>query len=73
MAVADVFDALVSKRCYKKPYTFEVAMDIIREGAGTHFDPEVVRAFLKIEKEIQEIADTNMKAFHEEDDDDDEI
>ena len=39
MAVADVFDALVSRRSYKEPFTFEKAMSIIEEGAGTQFDP----------------------------------
>ncbi|MBR5091321.1 MAG: HD domain-containing protein, partial [Ruminiclostridium sp.] len=44
MAVADVFDALVSKRSYKEPFSFEQARDIIREGAGVHFDPLVAEA-----------------------------
>ncbi|MER2143435.1 MAG: HD domain-containing phosphohydrolase, partial [Eubacteriales bacterium] len=44
MAVADVFDALVSKRSYKEGFPFEKAMDIIREGSGNHFDPKVVNA-----------------------------
>ena len=47
MAIADVFDALVSERCYKRPFSFDEAMKIIEEEAGTHFDPELVRAFLK--------------------------
>ena len=45
MAVADVFDALVSKRSYKDGFTFEKAMSIIQEGSGTHFDPNVAGAF----------------------------
>lgn len=45
MAVADVFDALVSKRCYKNAMPLEKAYSIIREESGTHFDPEVVEAF----------------------------
>ena len=45
MAVADVFDALVAERMYKKPFTYEKAMAIITEGAGKHFDPTVVEAF----------------------------
>ncbi|MBR5922955.1 MAG: HD domain-containing protein [Clostridia bacterium] len=48
MAVADVFDALVSRRSYKEPFSFEKAVDIIKEESGTHFDPEVVKAFLNI-------------------------
>jgi len=57
MAVADVFDALVSKRCYKEPFPFEKAMDIIREGAGNHFDPQVAEAFLTSEKEVREVVE----------------
>ncbi len=48
MAVADVFDALVSKRSYKGPFPFEDAVAIIRDGAGRHFDPVTVKAFLNI-------------------------
>lgn len=45
MAVADVFDALTSKRCYKSAMPLEKAYAIIREESGTHFDPIVVEAF----------------------------
>ena len=45
MAVADVFDALTSKRCYKSAMPLEKAYAIIREESGTHFDPAVVEAF----------------------------
>lgn len=55
MAVADVFDALVSKRSYKTPMSFEKAMDIIREGAGKHFDPLVVEAFVSEEKKVRRV------------------
>ena len=55
MAVADVFDALVSKRSYKEPFPFEKAMDIIREGAGTQFDPQIAMLFVESEKEVREI------------------
>jgi HD-GYP domain-containing protein (c-di-GMP phosphodiesterase class II)/phosphoribosyl 1,2-cyclic phosphodiesterase len=41
-AIADVFDALVSPRCYKKPWTFEEALDLLRKEAGEHFDPALV-------------------------------
>ncbi|MBQ3426715.1 MAG: HD domain-containing protein [Clostridia bacterium] len=57
MAVADVFDALVSQRSYKQPFTFEQAQDIIRNDAGTHFDPKVVEAFLSAEDEIRAVAE----------------
>ncbi|MBI3271793.1 MAG: HD domain-containing protein [Planctomycetes bacterium] len=46
VAVADVFDALTSRRCYKPPFSSESAVQIICEGAGKHFDPRVVAAFL---------------------------
>ncbi len=55
MAVADVFDALVSRRSYKAPFPFEKAMDIIREESGTHFDPEVAQAFLRAEEEVRRV------------------
>ena len=55
MAVADVFDALVSRRSYKTPMSFEKAMDIIREGAGKHFDPLVVEAFVSEEKKVRRV------------------
>ena len=49
MAVADVFDALTSKRCYKSAMPLEKAYAIIREESGTHFDPKVVEAFFAAE------------------------
>lgn len=55
MAVADVFDALVSKRSYKEPFTFEAAMKIITDGSGRHFDPLVVDAFVSAEDKVREI------------------
>ncbi|MBQ9413004.1 MAG: HD domain-containing protein [Oscillospiraceae bacterium] len=57
MAVADVFDALISKRSYKEGMPFETAVGIIREGSGTHFDPKVVRAFLNAEREVRQVAE----------------
>ncbi len=53
MAVADVFDALVSKRCYKNAMPLEKAYAIIREESGTHFDPAVVKAFFSAVKYIE--------------------
>lgn len=47
MAVADVFDALTSKRCYKDAMPLEKAYAIIREESGTHFDPAIAEAFLR--------------------------
>ncbi|MBR4546371.1 MAG: HD domain-containing protein [Oscillibacter sp.] len=56
MAVADVFDALVSRRSYKEGFPIEKALRIIREGAGSHFDPKIVEAFLHAEKEVRRVA-----------------
>ena len=46
MALADVFDALVSKRCYKNQYSYDEAFEIIEESLGTHFDPTIGEIFL---------------------------
>jgi putative two-component system response regulator len=46
VAVADVFDALTSERPYKKAWEIERALEFLREGAGTHFDPQCVSAFI---------------------------
>jgi putative two-component system response regulator len=56
-AIADVFDALTSRRPYKEPFTTEKALDIIIAGRGIHFDPDVVDAFLAILEEICTIKD----------------
>lgn len=55
MAVADVFDALVSPRCYKDPMPMEKAFDIIKEEAGTHFDPVIAELFLEQKDEIAKV------------------
>ncbi len=60
MAVADVFDALVSRRSYKKGMPFEKVMGIITEGAGTHFDPMIVEAFVHAQEKAREISLENM-------------
>jgi len=52
LSIADVFDALTSQRPYKKAFSVEKSMDIIREGRGSHFDPDVVDAFFAINDEI---------------------
>ena len=57
MAVADVYDALVSRRVYKQPIPHDQALEIMREGRGKHFDPLLLDAFLVIEREFQEIAE----------------
>ena len=56
MAVADVYDALISKRVYKPAFPHEKAVAIIREGRGAHFDPEITDAFLAIAEEFRDIA-----------------
>jgi putative two-component system response regulator len=53
VAMADVFDALTSERPYKKPMPLEKSLSIIMEGKGTHFDPDVVDAFIGIKDEIE--------------------
>jgi putative two-component system response regulator len=55
MAVADVYDALRCKRPYKDAYTHEKTRDIIIEGAGSHFDPDVVTAFIACESSFADI------------------
>lgn len=59
MAVSDVFDALVSKRSYKKPFSFEDAMKIIEEGSGSHFDPVIADLFVKNADRVREIYNTH--------------
>ena len=58
MAVADVFDALTSRRSYKDPFPFEKAISIISEGAGRHFDPTIVEAFLAEKEEVKRVAES---------------
>ncbi|MEG3617136.1 HD domain-containing phosphohydrolase [Magnetovibrio sp. PR-2] len=56
MAVADVYDALISKRVYKPAFSHDKAMGIIRDGKGAHFDPDIVDALDAVEAEFQDIA-----------------
>jgi putative two-component system response regulator len=56
VSVADVYDALTSKRIYKDAFGHEEAVRIIREGAGTQFDPRLVEAFLRIADSWQRIS-----------------
>jgi putative two-component system response regulator len=56
MAVADVYDALISTRPYKTPMTHEEASAILAGGRGTHFDPDIVDAFLDLRHEFKSIA-----------------
>ncbi len=56
MAVADVYDALISRRVYKPPFSHEKSVAIIKAGSGSHFDPDMVTAFLEISDRFLEIA-----------------
>jgi putative two-component system response regulator len=58
MALADVYDALISKRVYKPAFPHEKAIQIIREGRGQHFDPDIVDAFLEVIPQFARIAAT---------------
>ncbi|MBQ9333136.1 MAG: HD domain-containing protein [Lachnospiraceae bacterium] len=55
MAVADVFDALVSPRVYKPAFPLEKALKILEEGAGTQFDPKCVEVFMEALPEVKHI------------------
>lgn len=55
MALADVFDALVSKRCYKEAFSYDEAFSIIKEFMGVHFDPDLAKAFLQCRPQLEEL------------------
>lgn len=59
MAIADVFDALISKRCYKEPMTLDAAFGIISESAGSHFDPVLAGLFISLRPQIEEYLSEN--------------
>ena len=56
MAVADVYDALISRRVYKPPFPHEQAIAMILEGQGTHFDPDIAGALVALGGEFRAIA-----------------
>lgn len=56
MAVADVYDALISKRVYKPAMSHGDALNVIRDGAGSHFDPDIANAFLSIGNRVLAVA-----------------
>ncbi len=58
MAIVDVYDALVSERPYKRKLSHEEAVDIILKGRGSHFDPELVDLFAKVEDEFKAVGDS---------------
>lgn len=55
MSIADVYDALVTKRVYKEAMEHEMAVEIIRAGRGTHYDPNLVDIFMDCEQKFEEI------------------
>ena len=55
MAIADVFDALVSPRCYKEPFPVDRAFEIIKASSGSHFGPILVTEFIRIKDQIIDI------------------
>lgn len=59
MALADVFDALVSKRCYKEEFSFDKAFGIIEDSLGTHFDPNLGKLFLECREQLQDLYSWN--------------
>ena len=56
MALADVYDAIISRRVYKEGMSHETAVNIILQGRGQHFDPDIVDAFTTLLDEFQDIA-----------------
>jgi len=56
MALADVFDALINRRCYKEAMDHEQATRIILDGTNSHFDPDVVQAFIHRNEDFLAIA-----------------
>lgn len=61
MALADVFDALVSKRCYKEGFTYDRAFSIIADSLGTQFDPVLGRVFLMCRPELEALYTLHMQ------------
>jgi len=55
MPFADVYDALISERPYKKPFTHEEAMEIMLKGTGTQFDPAIVEVFVKVNEKFRKV------------------
>ncbi len=56
MAIADVYDALITRRVYKPPFSHEKALSIMKNGRGTQFDPYILDSFLKCEDTFRQIA-----------------
>lgn len=58
MTVADVYDALISRRVYKESFNLDTTIKIMKEGRGTHFDPDMIDAFLEIKDEFKKISES---------------
>lgn len=67
MALADVFEALVSKRCYKESFTYEDSFKIIEDSLGSHFDPELGTLFLKYKDAFINLYENELKKTVEND------
>ncbi len=65
MAVADVYDALISRRVYKEGMPHEKAVDIMLQGRGSHFDPDMLDAFIAIQEEFRAIAQRYADSDHD--------
>lgn len=63
VAIADVFDALTSRRPYKEPFSFEEAVEIIKEGSGKHFDPTLVAVFLELLPQFRSVYNRSESRF----------
>lgn len=63
MAVADVYDALVSDRVYKSAFSHEEAEEIIMKDSGSHFDPEIADAFFKVRGRFAMISETTTRDY----------
>ena len=63
MAVADVYDALINERVYKSSQTHEDAVRFINESKGSHFDPDIVDAFMELQDEFRRIAEQFTEAI----------
>lgn len=64
VAIADVFDALTSERPYKKAWTVEDAVNMLNNGAGEHFDPQLVNLFVKALPEVLEVKNQYVETQH---------
>jgi putative two-component system response regulator len=72
MAIADVYDALISVRPYKKPMSVEASKEIIVAGRGSHFDPALVDIFLEVENEFAAIANSYQEEIESRQNEDDD-